>query len=265
MYATENQLNTKASDCAIEEVYTNNEIIVNEEFNPNIGYLFYYPYRFTSDPAQLKAVGIRRLSIVPSTHALYYKFCTEYIIDGIEKPYTWDGCIDVIPESNLYSILDLMRVQIREGCRNDINCPKEYILNFNYDKGKLTLTVSNLMDSTERVKFKILDIDGELTKVLNQTVETNNLGIMSEKHVLYNVWDRENIEFHASFSDSNRNFIGLNGDFYSRPSLFYLTSCLNNPGFHIRFTLDGKTPILPRYCRFFVQLCFVLNYKMFKV
>ena len=69
------------------------------------------------------------------------------------------------------------------------------------------------------------------------------------------------IEFHSSFSDARKGFLGLNDEFYSKPSLLF-KSPYDGPTFYISFYVnDGKASIIPRYCRFIVQLCFILNYK----
>ena len=76
-----------------------------------------------------------------------------------------------------------------------------------------------------------------------------------------NVWDRGYIEFHSTFSDARKGFLGLNDEFYSKPSLLF-KSPYDGPTFYISFYVnDGKASIIPRYCRFIVQLCFILNYK----
>ena len=79
--------------------------------------------------------------------------------------------------------------------------------------------------------------------------------------VFDDVWDRGYIEFHSSFSDARKGFLGLNDEFYSKPSLLF-KSPYDGPTFYISFYVnDGKTSIIPRYCRFIIQLCFILNYK----
>ena len=97
---------------------------------------------------------------------------------------------------------------------------------------------------------------------MNQETNAANRQILtrsSKSKKFDNVWDRSHIEFHASFSDAKYGFIGCNNDFYYKPNVLF-NPPTDGPVFKIRFTIDGKKPILPRYCRFIVQLTFILNY-----
>ena len=100
-------------------------------------------------------------------------------------------------------------------------------------------------------------------KFLNQERTDENRQYLidySDSKTFHNVWDRSSLQFHASFSDNRRGFIGLNNDFYENPSVFY-DPPTNSSNFWIRFTTDGVHQILPRYCRFYIGLCYVRNYK----
>ena len=116
------------------------------------------------------------------------------------------------------------------------------------------------------VDFGSLDtgdsIDGFL-RFLNQDITEENKSILTSStpiKTFKNVWDREYLEFHASFSDSKRRFIGIKGDFYEKPSVLY-NSPTDGSTFNVKFTSDGVHPIYPKYCRFIIQLCFVYNYR----
>ena len=127
-------------------------------------------------------------------------------------------------------------------------------------------------NSEESAKLEILEfnIDGETStdlpefaKFLNQGTDDSSLNYFRdywEMKVFTNVWDRSTLQFHASFSDNRRGFIGLNEDFYENPSVFYDPPS-NMFNFWIKFTTDGIHQILPRYSRFYIGLCFVRNYK----
>ena len=99
-------------------------------------------------------------------------------------------------------------------------------------------------------------------KLLNQPISDSLLEGITTKQTVWtfdDVWDREVLQAHASFSDNNRGFIGLNGDFYEKPSVLYEPPT-NSSNFSVWFTTDGHHRILLRYCRFFVGLCFIRNY-----
>ena len=60
-----------------------------------------------------------------------------------------------------------------------------------------------------------------------------------------NVWNRDSFYCHASFSDSPKQIIGINKDFWQTPSVFYEHSD-NSNDFNIYFTTDTKHRIIPR-------------------
>jgi hypothetical protein len=74
------------------------------------------------------------------------------------------------------------------------------------------------------------------------------------------VWDRKRVQFHATFSDARNKYIGSNGDHFDAPSKLY-RYVLTDPMFYIRFTTNGRTNFIPRYCSIIIELCFILNYQ----
>ena len=82
MLTTERQLTTRVSQLSIEENYTNLDIDEHEVVNPNNGYTFRYPQRILESPSQNKAVGIRRLDIIPTTHVLLFEILISKNIAG---------------------------------------------------------------------------------------------------------------------------------------------------------------------------------------
>ena len=101
-----------------------------------------------------------------------------------------------------------------------------------------------------------------LLQFLNQDVtpsDIRNLTTPTFSKSFKEVWDREIVQVHASFSDNNRSFIGLNGDFYEKPSVLYEPPT-NASNFSVYFTTDGHHRILLRHCKFFIGLCFIRNY-----
>ena len=145
---------------------------------------------------------------------------------------------------------------------------------FDYRTGDLSL---KLVETANTKKFDELtfNIEGDtiddvavnnlnyFLKFLNQERTDENRNILteySETKTFFKVWDRASLQFHASFSNNKRNFIGLNNDFYTSPSIFY-DAPTNASDFWIKFTTDGRNQFLPRYCRFYIGISFVRNYK----
>jgi len=269
-YQNERQMSTRASKFPIEEHYTNIDINPNEEIDPRYGVTYEYPVRWANDPSLNKAIGIRRLDCIPTAHIFtltiwYYKPVEETDEDGVTNTtYTTGDRITkkfaVTKNNTLLEIINLMC----EKLSND-----HYSLAYNYsDDGTLTLK-GVYQDENMNTQFIIQPGDNKgnsaarFLQFLNQKTDDEHKNILfteSLEKTFTNVWDRENLEFHASFSTSKRGFIGLKGDFY--PNISYIfNQGTDSPQFQLRFTTNGKDPILPIYSHFICQLTFILNYK----
>lgn len=62
------QLQKRAHHLAIEEVYTENEVNRNFDYDKNVGYNFNYPPRWLNAFSERKMIGIRRLDLKPTCH-----------------------------------------------------------------------------------------------------------------------------------------------------------------------------------------------------
>ena len=262
MYKSENQLSRTASELMIEENYTNLDFDLNH-FNYHDGITFIYPQRWLENPSQNKCVGIRRLEIIPTAHTITFTLT-------VKNPNT-----DIETSNNFtYHIMRTNTVhEIINQFINDFNNKfNEYVMYYNLNESnELSLTCYYLdYDNKNYVpaKFNFVYDDNnsqlkELLKFLNQELNDENISkliTLTTEKKFTNVWDREYLEFHASFSDSKRSFIGIKGDFYQKPNVLY-NSPTDGSTFTIRFTSDGKHNIFPIHCRFIIQLCFIFNYK----
>lgn len=98
----------------------------------------------------------------------------------------------------------------------------------------------------------------KLHQLFNQTSSSDALyssinGVLT----LENVWDRQALEIHASFSNSKNRFIALNGDFYqSRNMIFNARNGFN--AFDVWFSTDGTHRLILRDdIHFIFQLTFI--------
>ena len=265
---SENQFNTTTSDLAIEEVYTNLDVEPNDPCISTKGFAFRYPQRWLNDPSQNKAIGLRKLSITPQPISLKLYF--SYLSPSTDKEIgVQRRSIDVLPENNMLEILTKIRDQLYK--RNDNQNTRVY-LTWTYVGTKLNLKCYRVDSNTGKeltdVWFKLCGSqwtnDDNVLKLFNQECTDKMRKYINTFHkevVFDDVWDRGYIEFHSSFSDARKGFLGLNDEFYSKPSLLF-KSPYDGPTFYISFYVnDGKASIIPRYCRFIIQLCFILNYK----
>ena len=278
MLTTERQLTTRVSELSIEENYTNLDIEEYEKdltnVNKNNGYTFRYPQRWLESPSQNKAVGIRRLDIIPTTHVLSLKFSPLNPVNDDEDPDPEILNIEIMTSNTLFEILSAICNEFNTRFKK---IDDAYRLNYKYSNGILEILCTyidengGIHDAGFTIEDPIFGLENvkeatnliEFLKFLNQNTTTTDLlklTIYSTTKTFDNVWDREYLEFHASFSDSKRRFIGIKGDFYEKPTVLY-NAPTDGSTFNIKFTSDGKNSIYPKYCRFIIQLVFMYNYK----
>ena len=269
MFKNENQFSRTASQLSIDEAYTNFDIDNDEIVSAREGYTFKYPQRWLSDPSLNKAIGIRRLNIIPTSH-------TFTLTLSVTRP-TEAGAGASPGEKTLH--VRVMRSNTTEEILSYIceqftamyDSKNKYTLTYTlYDDGSLEFECYLIKSEVDAYSCEFTLKSGdkeensiyEFLRFLNQETNDTNRKILtrsSKSKKFDNVWDRSHIEFHASFSDAKYGFVGCNNDFYYKPNVLF-NPPTDGPVFKIRFTIDGKKPILPRYCRFIVQLTFILNY-----
>lgn len=267
MFKNENQFSRTASQLSIDEAYTNFDIDNDEIVSAREGYTFKYPQRWLSDPSLNKAIGIRRLNIIPTSHTFTLTLSVKRPTGPGASPDPKTLHVRVMKSNTTEEILSYICEQFTAMYDSKNKYTLTYTL---YDDGSLDfecyLITSNVDAYSCEFTLKSGDEEGnsiyEFLRFLNQELNDTNRKILTRSSKLKkfdNVWDRSHIEFHASFSDAKYGFIGCNNDFYYKPNVLF-NPPTDGPVFKIRFTIDGKKPILPRYCRFIVQLTFILNY-----
>ena len=270
MFKNENQFSRTASQLSIDEAYTNFDIDNDEIVSAREGYTFKYPQRWLSDPSLNKAIGIRRLNIIPTSHTFTLTLSVTRPTDAGAgtSPAPRTLHVRVMRSNTTEEILSYICEQFTAMYDSNDN---KYTLTYTlYDDGSLDfecyLIKSDVVAYSCEFTLKSGDKERnsiyEFLRFLNQELNDTNRKILTRSSKLKkfdNVWDRSHIEFHASFSDAKYGFVGCNNDFYYKPNVLF-NPPTDGPVFKIRFTIDGKKPILPRYCRFIVQLTFILNY-----
>jgi hypothetical protein len=104
----------------------------------------------------------------------------------------------------------------------------------------------------------------EFLKLFNQEITKENVDELYrttevDELIFHNVWNRDSFYCHASFSDSPKQIIGINHDFWYSPSVFYEHSD-NSNDFNVYFTTDTVHRILPRNGVMLIQLSYIFNY-----
>ena len=270
---SENQFNKKATSDAFDEIYTNFDVAsISDEYRADSGYPFSFPIRWLNDPSMNKRIAIRRLDVIPSSHSFTLELNADPAV-GPDTDEPWSAGktakIDITEHDNLIKAMSYIcdSLSTYDDDRQYFKCR----LMYEYDEklNRLKLFVRNY-DEEKKGMLMRFNIRGsfdsdlkEFLEFLNQPTDEESLEALKDytyEMVFDNVWSRDRLYVHSSFSTSHRKYIGKRGDFYQNMNLLYPLPS-NESVFHVFFTSDGKKTILIRYCNFDIQLCFIVNYK----
>ena len=279
MITSEKQFNRTSTVDSFDEIYTNHDVSAVNSYIADSGYPFEFPARWLNDPSMNKRIAIRRLDVIPTAHSFHLRMSSHVppISDEENDPTLriTNAKINITEYDNLIKVL----AHICESLSSyNISLEAyERRLLFEYDETRNYLKMwcegtDNTFSTTFRLFGGIMntdeggDVDDDLKdflRFLNQDTSedmVNYLKSDTEKKEFYNVWSRDRLYIHASFSTSRRKYIGKRGDFYPVMNLLYPLPS-NESTFSIFFTSDGQRTILIRYCNFDIQFCFITNYK----
>ena len=279
MITSEKQFNRTSTVDSFDEIYTNHDVSAVNSYIADSGYPFEFPARWLNDPSMNKRIAIRRLDVIPTAHSFHLRLFSHVppINDEENDPTLriTNAKINITEYDNLIKVL----AHICESLSSyNISLEAyERRLLFEYDETRNYLKMwcegtDNNFTTTFGLFGGIMnmdeggDVDDDLKdflRFLNQDTSedmVNYLKSDTEKKEFYNVWSRDRLYIHASFSTSRRKYIGKRGDFYPVMNLLYPLPS-NESTFSIFFTSDGQRTILIRYCNFDIQFCFITNYK----
>ena len=278
----ERQLTAKASRRPIEYNYTNADIHhVNTE--PHRGYQFEYPVNWTGDQSTQKVIGIRRISYKPTSIDLAVTFrvnngeAGEVVLTLVlvfTDQTTFEECINrIVVELNEQLVAAGTETRCIVQYNKDLGTFKlrfdngayyrSFRIEFNYGLDSVYDGTEAHYNDPEHVHYK-----AEFLKLFNQPITKENVDILwgyreaDEMRTLTynNVWNRDSFYCHASFSDSPKQIIGINHDFWMQPSVFYDYSD-NSNDFNVYFTTDTVHRILPRNGVMLIQISYIFNYQ----
>ena len=270
-YKKESQFTNNASKRVVEEVFTN-EDMTNDKIDVSNGkYRLRTPQMFAADLSQEKAISPRRVMCEPNAHTFFTRL-TFYISQTANiigsSPYV---AFDFTSENTLEECLNHMRTSLQYiDNDNNITCG----INYNYNKLTGALHIWGLDNNNNSVdfRFECLDYDNynEIWQLLNQQgnpffsaqddktqYDINVLGPITIIN-LNNVWNREPLYVHASFSRSKKCYLCRTGDFWFKPSKYYYDNIANDE-FFIFFTTDTTHWIIPYDAVKVIELCFILR------
>ena len=250
-----------------EEVYMNNDMTI-DNYNPNTGYQLNYPQFFSSNPSQDKSIAPRRIQVSPSSHQ--FRLCISYKDAALQVHSTNTYfLVDVLQDNTTQEILNFIREN--SVCQDG---ETTFALRSLYDKmtGELSFMAYDITNM-QQVDFRFMcpsfddyagfwmflnQINVPFANIqLDQNYTQNSLDY-TMMYSISNVWNRETLYVHSSFSNSQHHYLCLSNEFWEKPSkLFY--GNVNDNAFYIYFTTDGVNKIIPYYANKLLELSFVLR------
>ena len=266
-FKTERQFTTRQQKLIYEEVYFNNDMVINN-YNPLTGYELKYPQFFTANPSQDKSIAPRRIKITPSAHQ--FRLCISFRdAQGQEHSNNNYFLVDILQDNSTQEILNYIREQSLVNDNGTV-----YGLRSVYDKttGKLTFeayNVTNMQQVFFKIKCPSYDDYKGFWEFLNQIEDpfdglkadnnyNSNSMIYVAQYFLFNVWNRETLYVHASFSNSQYRYLCLSNEFWEKPTKIFYGN-VNDNAFYVYFTTDGVNKIVPYYANKLIELSFVLR------
>ena len=278
----EKQLTLRASRRPVEYNYTNADIH-HTDTNPHDGYQFEYPVNWAGDPSTHKVIGIRRINYKPTSVEIGVRFVVANP-DDEDNPFECN-VVEVFTDQNSFEeCIARITTAINDTLASK-NTNVRCITTYNKDTGDFKLRFD---DGQEWRTFLLIFPLGN-----DQAYDGTDESFNNPDHVHYkknfaylfnqewnkdicdefrdlrnrvstqltfnNVWNRDSFYCHASFSDSPKQIIGINHDFWYTPSVFYEHSD-NSNDFNVYFTTDTVHRILPRNGVMLIQLSYIFNY-----
>ena len=268
-YKKESQFTNNASKRVFEEVYTN-EDMTDERANSNNGlYSLRVPEMFSSNVSQEKAISPRRVMCEPKNHAFWLQI--KYYDDENDTQLALsDGHFyDFTSYNTMEEILHKLVIDsaITGDDSNVYNLVYEYIK----ETGRLEIKAICSDESSIKFGFACPSYKdySELWHMINQIGNPFNIQLTPDQYnadsmtpisdlTLYNVWSREPLYVHATFSSSKKHYLCRTGDFWFKPSKYYYDN-ITNDVFEIYFTTDGSNKIIPFDAIKVIELCFILR------
>ena len=271
-YKKESQFTNNASKRVFEEVYTNEDMTESRIYSDS--YKLNVPQMFANNPSQEKAISPRRVECEPIPHKftmrVSYAVNGEYVSSkevfystGTHRTLE-NQLIDIFKNSTAKYEYTYVNEEEEEETQT-ITCS----LKFDFDKITGDLRIFEDNEAAFKFEFGSYKDCLEFWRLLNQTGRPFNITATPEDFqydsmpfttelTLKNVWNREPLYVHASFSSSNKHYLCRTGDFWFKPSKYYYDN-INSNDFDIFFTTDGTHRIIPYDAVKIIELCFILR------
>ena len=270
-YRTEKQLTTRQTKRVFEEVYFS-ENMTESNHNSTTGYLLKYPQQFAVNPSAEKSIAPRRVNITPS--AMKFSLAIEYQTGQQALQTTPYKIYDITPENTVQEIL-------YEICNDSLlqnqQLGTRYAIVPTYDRIKGTLSITAIDTNGANIPFRFCLVNYDdysaFWQFLNQPgipfanlVADNNYNsnstVLVNQYYFNNVWNRDLLYVHTSFSNSQKHYMCLCNEFWDKPSKLFFDN-IHGSEFYLYFTTDGTNKITPWYANKLIELSFILRTSAF--
>ena len=268
-FKKESQFTNNASKRVFEEVYTNEDMLDNRVNTSNGTYSLRTPEMFAADLSQEKAISVRRVMCEPKPHNLLTRIAFYNPQIAVVLASTDFITFNFTSLNNIDECLNVMRDRLRYEQNGTA-----YGINYSFEKltGELNIWAIDNTNTNVYFRFECLDYNNykSIWSLFNQIgnpflsaqdnpalYDTDVLGPIGFL-TLNNVWSREPLYVHASFSSSKKHYLCRTGDFWFKPSKYYYDN-ITNDLFDIYFTTDGTNKIIPYDAIKVIELCFILR------
>lgn len=264
-FKKESQFTNNASKRVFEEAYFNDDMADNRANVSTKSYSLRVPEMFATNLSQEKAISPRRVSCVPNAHVFrcsvhYYDLYDSYLNES--EMQSFDFTSMNLLEEILSSLVEQTKIKTDDN---------EYSLHYEYTKNTSSLSIyATHNDNGVKFCFSCPTYKDyqELWGLFNQTsfpfgIENDSLYMedsLDPIDILHltNVWSRENLFVHSSFSSSKYHYMCRTNDFFNKPTKYYYDN-INNNEFEIYFTTDGINKVIPYDSVKIIELAFILR------
>lgn len=250
MFKSEKQFTERASKLIYEEVYFNS-CMTEDNYDSASGYRLKYPELFSANNSQDKSIAPRKIRIIPSAHQLRFSFVLDPGYDNKASI-----AIDVTTYNTMQEVLNEIKNQVADQ-NNGL-----YKMQCTYDTmtGILFITFLDENDEIVEFKFEFTEVGNniELWKFFNQPGEPQLPTEYTDSIRLANVWNRDYLYVHASFSNSRYHYLCTSNDDWESPSKLFYDNVFGYD-FFVYFTTNGITKIIPYYANKLIELSFILR------
>ena len=286
-YKTEKDLTLKQNKVVYEEVYMDCDMSA-DKYIEGTGWNLKYPSQFSINHSKDKSIAPRRTLLEPKDYTFYMRVAYRDSVTGtteithaflvqINRKTTIADFVSGLPEyaDTYYDDVN--------GNPNTNEAKFQILCVYDPNLGRLVFAGA-YRDTTDPQNIVTRDCDiaflfanasdiSKFTELVNQKQNSPEIQTLCRQIwgwdrddedsytsgvMLWNVWNRDQLCLHASFSSSQKRYLCFSNEFWERPSKIYFDNTYGSE-FTVYYTTDGTHKIVPLYAHKLIELSFVLR------